>query len=88
MPQNFKITDFRFSTSYTTGGEAFDDQLDKPVAAVFPQPKGGYVFDFDYAAKKIKAYRQNATTGALVEVAAAVNLSGINPVQVLVMERA
>jgi hypothetical protein len=88
MAHGYKITDFNFSSSYTTGGEAFDDRLDPPVAVILPQPKGGYVFDFDYAAKKIKAYRQNATTGALVEVAAAVNLSGVNPVQVLIMSRA
>jgi hypothetical protein len=84
---DYVVTSFQFSSSYTTGGEAFDPKglADHPTPAVLPLAKGGHVFEFDPAAKKIKAYRQNATTGPLVEVAAAVNVGAVGPVTLLLL---
>lgn len=89
MASHYSVQDFRFSSSYTTGGEAFSRPVGTvepgPNMVVLPQPRSGYVFDHDAATGKIKAYRQNATTGALVEVAAAIDLSVIGVVKVLLV---
>jgi hypothetical protein len=85
---DIRVESFTFSASYTTGGEAYAPSgFDHPSFVVLPQPKGGYAFDYDYAAKKLKAYRQTAATGPLAEVAAAVNVGAAGPVTVLILPR-
>jgi len=87
----YKIAEFTFSSSYTTGGESFDFKgLDHPGYVLLAFPKGGYVFEWDPAAKKIKAYygdNNNAADGPLIEVAAAVNVGAIGPVTVLLLPK-
>lgn len=67
---------FTFSTTYATGGEAFDPAVTfaphvrGSILAVEIPPKGGWTFEWDSAAKKIKAYVSGGT-----EVSAAANLS-------------
>jgi hypothetical protein len=73
-----------FSSSYSTGGEALTaaDFGMVALAVVIPMPAGGYVFEYDYANAKLKAYRQKDPGNAggadipLPEVSAAVNISG------------
>jgi len=46
-----------FDSSYPTGGESLDltDRL-RTVLAVFIENKSGYIFEYDYTNKKVKAY--------------------------------
>src|SRR5436309_5655100 len=60
-----RFADVTFDTSYTTGGLAlvpkdvgFARQIDLLIAA----PSGGFIFEFDHAAQKLKA--QYPTGGA------------------------
>jgi hypothetical protein len=91
MSATHKIFDFKFSASYPTGGEVWSPGagiLGSPAFVVLPIPKAGYVFEFDYAAGKLKAYRQTAATGPLVEVPNATDLSSApGTIQVLVLDR-
>jgi hypothetical protein len=85
-----RVIDFKFSASYPSGGEAWDPGagiLDEPSFIVLPVSRSGYVFDYDYGAKKIRAFRQSAATGALTEPTG-VDLSA-NPgtIQVLVLSK-
>lgn len=70
-----------FGSSYTTNGESFTlvqlglEALDRMVC----EATLGYVLQVDLTNKKIKAYYADystSTDGALIEVAAEVNLSG------------
>jgi hypothetical protein len=78
----FALVEYTFSSSYTTGGEAFDPKTDSPglfreILAVLPFQKGGYTFEWDSTAKKLKAYwgdYNNAADGVLIEVPAATNV--------------
>lgn len=68
-----------FSSSYSTGGEAVDIPL-KEVHGMCIENKAGYMFEYDRANKKIKAYRfdyPNAAAGPAVEVAGATDLSAL-----------
>jgi hypothetical protein len=77
------IADITFDTSYPTGGEAITaNQLkfDNTIHFVLPSPASGYVFEFDHANKKLKAYQTDydlTANGALVEVTAETNLSAV-----------
>jgi hypothetical protein len=89
---DFRAITFAFTGTYATGGMAFDPGglgLDHPIAGytVLPQPKAGYVFDYDGAAKKIKAYRQTAATGALAEVANGTDITAASPIPVFVVPK-
>jgi hypothetical protein len=91
MAAAHKIVPFTFSASYPGGGEAFEPGaglLGDPNSVVLPIAKAGYVFDFDYAAKKIRAFRQSAATSALTEPTG-VNLASAlgGPIDVLVLSR-
>jgi hypothetical protein len=77
------------SASYPTGGEivsfaTLGGRFAKPFF-VLPRPIAGYVFEFDHAAMKLKAYQQSAATGALTEVPNATNLSAVKDVRMLVV---
>lgn len=69
--------------SYTTGGESLTTAqlgFSKAPDWVEIDPKGGYVFEYDKTNQKVKAYRADydaVADGALIEVAAAVNLSAV-----------
>ena len=87
---DYRLTTFTFSSSYTTGGEAFDPKglADHPTPAVLPFPRSGYVFEYDPAAKKLKAFwgdNNNAADGPLIEVPAATNVGAIGPVSLLLL---
>jgi hypothetical protein len=90
MAAKHVIVQFKFSSSYPSGGEAWDPGpiLGDPVFVVLPIAKSGYVFEWDGAAKKIKAYRQNGTTGPLAEPVG-VDLSSVpGTIDVLILNRA
>jgi len=74
-----------FDSSYPTGGESLDltDRL-QTVLAVFIENKSGYIFEYDYTNKKVKAYYGNydqTSDGALTEVANTTDLSSITNVR-------
>jgi hypothetical protein len=76
---------YDFSNSYPTGGEVFDlsNYFSKGVIAVDIFSKGGYVFEYDKANKKVIAYHCNydaVADGPLVEVANGTNLSAVTGV--------
>ena len=81
----FAVVDFTFDSSYATGGELMDfadTQLSgRTILGVWPpSSQGGYNFEYDFAAKKLKAFHFNypgASAAAAVEVPAATNLSAI-----------
>ena len=70
-----------FSSSYTTGGETVDlSPWLRDVKFFVAHPAGGYVFEYDYANKKLKAFRfdyPNAAQGPAVEVQAGTDLSSV-----------
>lgn len=79
---NFKVgvVDVTLDASYPTGGYPLapsDFGFSTSIEVVLTQAASGYEYEYNYATSKLVAYRQNATTGALVEVAAAVNLSAV-----------
>ena len=85
-----KVIQFKFSASYPAGGEAFDPGagiVDQPNYLVLPVAKAGYLFDFDSAAKKIRAFRQSASTGALTEPTGIDLSSTPGAIDVLVFDR-
>jgi hypothetical protein len=76
--------DITFDSSYPTGGEAIAaTDIDGLTASIdvllFFSDSGGYVFDYDDANDKIKAYWVDTTTdGApMAQVANATDLSGV-----------
>jgi hypothetical protein len=75
-----------FDSSYPTGGEAMDlsKKIPTDLHMVWFEANGGYVFQYDYANKKVKAYYADyseSTDGVLIEVANAVDLSGLTDVR-------
>jgi hypothetical protein len=69
--------------TYATGGVAVSSaQLDFPadfqIVWLDVGSAGGYVFTWDKTNGKVLAYRQNNTTGPLVEVPNATDLSGVS----------
>jgi len=77
-----KVVEVTFDASYVTNGEPFTlaevGLADVDVAVV--SPAAGFVFEYDIANDKIKAFYGNYDGGAdgpLVEVANAVNLSTV-----------
>ena len=85
-----RTVDIAFDSSYPTNGEALtaSDLGLSVVDLVIPSPKSGYVFEYDYANSKIKAYYADydaASDGALIEVANATDLSGVTGVRLLAM---
>lgn len=72
---------FTFDASYATNGEACDPGLGTINAALSDACVGGYMFQYDYSAKKLKAFYADydaIADGALIEVASGVNLSTIS----------
>ena len=73
-----------FDNSYPTGGEAIDATGDIGYLSLIPGPSAGYVFEWDEANQKIKAYRQKDPGNAggadiaLPEVAATTDLSAVS----------
>ena len=64
------------SSSYATNGDTVDATGD--LGYEFAQLTGeGYVLKFDQPTQKVKAFRQTAATGALVEVPNTTNLSAV-----------
>lgn len=89
---NFVVGDRRETSfdislnTYATGGVAYTPQkfgLAAKVDILQVSPKAGYVFETDYANKKIVAYQQKDPANAggadipLVEVADTTDLSGV-----------
>jgi len=76
-----------FDNSYPTGGESLDLSTDVPsLWMVFFEPKAGYIFEYDYANKKVKAFYADcdfAGDKALIEVANAADLSALTGVRYL-----
>ncbi len=74
-----------FDDSYPTGGETVDlSGYFSDIHMVLIEPKSGYVFEYDYTNKKVLAYYADyngAADGALIEVAAAVDLSALTDVR-------
>lgn len=75
-----------FDDSYPTGGESFDPSVYFPrgLLGVIFEPKGGYVFEYDYTNARVKAMCSNydqAADGALTEVANGTNLSAVTGVR-------
>lgn len=70
-----------FTASYSTGGDAVNPALPSvPTrAAVLFTPRGGYTFEY-VAGDKVKAFSSGGT-----EVAAATDLTSLNPVALLVV---
>src|SRR5690554_5010819 len=67
--------EFNFSDSYpaTGGGEVMSfDNYFKELLGVILEPKGGYIFEYDYDAKKVKAmhaeYSEDTEDGPLIPV--------------------
>ena len=58
-----------FDDSYPTGGESLDltDRL-KTVLAVFIENKSGYIFEYDYTNKKVKAFTPVKSMNATLNV--------------------
>lgn len=76
-----EILTVTMSSSYSTGGEAVAPSMGNIVLAL-SEPKSGYVFEYDYTNKKLKAfYADNnaAADSALIEVPATTNLSAVAP---------
>jgi len=76
-----------FDASYPTGGEALAASTlgMKKVEFLLAEPKLGYVFEYDYANSKLKAYWADfsaTAAGALSEVADTTNLSAVADVRV------
>jgi hypothetical protein len=80
-----KTAKITFDSSYPTGGEALtvgDLGFTVVLGLQAIQNSGGYVYQYDAAAKKILVYygdNNNAADGPLIEVANASDLSAIAP---------
>lgn len=76
-----------FDSSYPTGGEAMDiSAMFNSLKIVLFESKAGYVFEYDYANKKVKAMMGNndgTADGPLVEVADKTDLSALTAVKFL-----
>jgi hypothetical protein len=79
-----------FDNSYPTGGETvIKSQIGlKTIDSILAFPSNGYVFQYDSAANKLKAYwADNAAlaASALVEVTNTTDLSGVTAAQLLIV---
>lgn len=78
------IAQITFDSLYASGGEALVASslgLDE-ILAVFPANDAGYLFEYDKANGKLMAYYADydaVADGALIQVAASVDLSAVNP---------
>jgi len=75
------IAVFTFDSSYPTGGEACDPGLGTVNIALSDPSVSGYVFQYDYTNKKLKAFYADydaGADGALIEVANGVDLSSVS----------
>jgi len=84
-----RIVKVDFDDSYPTGGESLAPSTMGFVGvyAVFAEPKGGYVFEYDYDNEKLKAYYGNydqGSDGALTEVTNGADLSSVTGVRLVV----
>lgn len=70
-------------SSYPTGGEAITFPAFKSVAAVFIQPKGGYVFDYDIDNAKVLAYYAATSANPFNQVSNTADLSALSNVPYL-----
>lgn len=66
---------FTFSNSYTTNGEAADPGVGEILKVDIDQGVNGRMFQYDYSAKKIKAYNFPDAAGVAAEVSNGTNLS-------------
>lgn len=76
------VVEVTFDDSYVTGGEPLTPaQMGLSVIhAVIPANNGGYAFEYDKAAKKLKAYYGNnagSVDGPLVQVASLADLDAV-----------
>ncbi|TVL98679.1 MAG: hypothetical protein CV087_20840 [Candidatus Brocadia sp. WS118] len=72
---------FTFDASYATSGEACDPGLGTINIALSDPSVSGYVFQYDYTNKKLKAFYADYDAGAdgpLIEVANGTNLSSVS----------
>lgn len=77
-----RIGTIAFDSSYAVGGESLtaSDLNLRGVSFLLVAPKNGYVFEYDYANRKLKAYygdNNNASDGPLIEVPNTTNLSTV-----------
>ena len=76
-----------FDNSYPTGGESMDiSEMFTNLLIVLFESKSGYVFEYDYSNKKVKARvgdNDGASDGPLAEVANGTNLSALTAVRFL-----
>jgi hypothetical protein len=80
------IGSFAFDSSYPTNGEACDPGLGTVNLAICDSCVSGYVFQYDYANKKIKAFYADydaVADGALIEVADTTDLSALTSVRMI-----
>lgn len=81
---------FDFDSSYPTGGEDFDltNYFGQKVIAVIIPSQDGYIFEYNKANDKIKAYYADydaSTDGALIEVADGTDLSSVTDVNFIAL---
>lgn len=71
----------RFSNAYQAGGETVDlSSWLRDVKGFVATPAAGYIFEYDYANRKLKAFRFDyaaAAAGPAVEVPAGTDLSAV-----------
>ncbi len=74
-----------FDSSYPTGGESVDlSNIFSDIHLVLIEPKAGYVFEYDYTNKKVKAYwadYDGAADAVLIEVTDTTDLSALTDVR-------
>lgn len=75
---------YTFGASYPAGGPIVDLEARFPgvarkIRVLAVESRGGYVFFWDTVTKKLRAF-QNAAAGALAEVSAGTNLSGLGAI--------
>src|SRR5579872_5897776 len=76
----WRTFDITLDNSYPTGGYSITPSLlgfSQVRAVIVNSHTGGYVYEYDIVNQKLKAYRQTAATGALVEVPNTTSLTGI-----------
>lgn len=89
-PVAFWTGTIAFDSSYATGGESLDFtsaglDMFRTVLGVLVETKSGYLFEYDYTNKKVKAYRFDydaVADGAAIEVANTTDLSAVTGVRV------
>ena len=81
-----------FDSTYPTGGESLTltDLGLNNIEFIMAEPNSGYVFQYDHANQKLKAYYGNydqSSDGALTEVANGGDLSSVTGVRVIAIGR-